>query len=185
MSTTFSSLPIVDLAPLQNSSGLSESDRLALSAKLYNVFATTGFAYLVNTPLSFKHADVFGLALEFFNLPLEEKMKLAKKTFKPENENTYRGWFSPLHRWNQANQDEKILPRPAKRCIRQSQRRLRNGSTTTASALNYRTNLQIQPNRTKHLARLNHLPIPSAARTALRRIAVSLFHHFIAASHIP
>lgn len=91
MSTTFSSLPIVDLAPLQNPSGPSVSDRLALSAKLYNVFATTGFAYLVNAPLSFKHADVFGLALEFFNLPLEAKMKLAKETFKPENGNTYRG----------------------------------------------------------------------------------------------
>ncbi|KUL87403.1 hypothetical protein ZTR_04712 [Talaromyces verruculosus] len=93
MSTTFSSLPVVDLAPLKNASGLSESDRIALSAKLYNVFATTGFAYLVNAPLSFKHADVFGLALEFFNLPLEEKMKLAKRSFKPENENTYRGYF--------------------------------------------------------------------------------------------
>ncbi|PCH01859.1 Oxoglutarate/iron-dependent dioxygenase [Penicillium occitanis (nom. inval.)] len=93
MSTTFSSLPIIDLAPLKNASGLSEPDRITLSAKLYNVFATTGFAYLVNTPLSFKHADVFGLALEFFNLPLEEKMKLAKKSFKPENENTYRGYF--------------------------------------------------------------------------------------------
>ena len=91
MSTTFSSLPVVDLAPLKNASGLSESDRVALSAKLYNVFATTGFAYLVNAPLSFKHADVFGLALEFFNLSPEEKMKLAKRTFKPENENTYRG----------------------------------------------------------------------------------------------
>lgn len=91
MSTTFSSLPIVDLAPLQNPSGPSESDRLALSSELYNVFATTGFAYLVNAPLTFKHADVFGLALEFFNLPLEERRRLAKKTFQPENENTYRG----------------------------------------------------------------------------------------------
>ena len=91
MSTTFSSLPVVDLAPLQDPAGLSESDRLALSTRLHEVFATTGFAYLVNPPLSFKHADVFGLALEFFNLPLAEKMNLAKKTFEPENENTYRG----------------------------------------------------------------------------------------------
>uniref|UniRef100_A0A093VSY6 Putative iron/ascorbate oxidoreductase n=1 Tax=Talaromyces marneffei PM1 TaxID=1077442 RepID=A0A093VSY6_TALMA len=93
MSTTFSSLPIVDLCPLQSPAGLSESDQLALSNKLYDVFTTTGFAYLVNAPLTFKHADVFGLALEFFNLPLDEKMKLAKKTFQPENQNTYRGYF--------------------------------------------------------------------------------------------
>ncbi|OKL62871.1 hypothetical protein UA08_01837 [Talaromyces atroroseus] len=91
MSTTFASLPIVDLAPLCNPSGLSESDRVGLSKQLYNVFATTGFAYLVNTPLSLKHADVFGLALEFFNLPLQEKMKLAKASFQPDNKNTYRG----------------------------------------------------------------------------------------------
>jgi isopenicillin N synthase-like dioxygenase len=93
MSTTFSSLPIVDLSPLRNPSRLSESDRLDLSKQLYNVFTTTGFAYLVNTPLSFKHADVFGLALEFFNLPLEEKMRLAKASFQPDNTNTYRGYF--------------------------------------------------------------------------------------------
>ncbi|EED13663.1 gibberellin 20-oxidase, putative [Talaromyces stipitatus ATCC 10500] len=93
MSTTFSSLPIVDLAPLRKPEGLSDSDQVTLSTKLYNVFATTGFAYLVNTPLTFKHADVFDLALEFFNLPLEKKMNLAKRTFKPENLNTYRGYF--------------------------------------------------------------------------------------------
>lgn len=79
MSTTFSSPPIVDLSPLQNPSELSEADRLAPSTKLYNVFATTGFAYLVNAPLTFKYVDVFGLALEFFSLPLEEKMKLARR----------------------------------------------------------------------------------------------------------
>lgn len=94
MTTTFSSLPIVDLAPLRDLSVLSDTDRSLLSEQLYNVFSTTGFAYLVNTPLTFKHADVFGLALEFFNLPLEEKMALAKKSFIPQNANTYRGLVS-------------------------------------------------------------------------------------------
>lgn len=93
MSTTFSSLPIVDLSPLRNPAGLSELDRSRLSSQLYSVFTTTGFAYLVNTPLTFKHADVFGLALEFFNLPLAEKMMLAKRSFQPDNHNTYRGYF--------------------------------------------------------------------------------------------
>jgi isopenicillin N synthase-like dioxygenase len=91
MSTTFSSLPIVDLAPLGTPSGPTNTELTNLSRQLYDVFATTGFAYLVNTPLSFSHADVFGLALEFFNLSDEEKMKLAKKTFRKENINTYRG----------------------------------------------------------------------------------------------
>ncbi|CRG82747.1 putative iron/ascorbate oxidoreductase DDB_G0283291 [Talaromyces islandicus] len=93
MSTIFSSLPIVDLSPLQNTQGPSESEVEDLSTQLHNVFATTGFAYLVNTPLTFKHADVFGLALEFFSLPHEEKMNLAKKSFRKENANTYRGYF--------------------------------------------------------------------------------------------
>lgn len=91
MSTTFSSLPIVDLAPLKNGQSPSESELKDLSTQLHNVFATTGFAYLVNTPLTFKHADVFGLALEFFNLPHDEKMSLAKQSFRKENANTYRG----------------------------------------------------------------------------------------------
>ncbi|KAH8690604.1 putative gibberellin 20-oxidase [Talaromyces proteolyticus] len=93
MSTIFSSLTIVDLAPLQNASGPSISELQQLSSQLHDVFTTTGFAYLVNTPLTFTHADVFGLALEFFNLPLEEKMKLAKQSFHKENHNTYRGYF--------------------------------------------------------------------------------------------
>lgn len=68
---------------------------MILGNKLFNVFSTTGFAYLVNTPLTFKHADVFELALEFFNIPLNEKMRLAKKTFMPQNSNTYRGLAIP------------------------------------------------------------------------------------------
>lgn len=92
MSTTFSSLPIIDLAPLKRPSGPTHTQLEDLSRQLYDVFATTGFAYLVNAPLSFRHADIFGLAREFFNLPEEEKMKLAKKSFRKENSNTYRGY---------------------------------------------------------------------------------------------
>lgn len=91
MATTFSSLPIVDLAPLKAPLGPTTGQLTALSKHLYDVFSTTGFAYLINVPLSFDHVDVFGLALEFFALPEEEKMKLAKKTFRKENKNTYRG----------------------------------------------------------------------------------------------
>lgn len=94
MTTSFSSLPIIDLKVLSQPSP-SPSDLIALSKDLHNAFATTGFAYLSNTPLSFNHEDVFKLASEFFSLPNEEKMSLAKKTFEKTNNNTYRGYFPP------------------------------------------------------------------------------------------
>ena len=94
MTTSFSSLPIVDLSVL--SSSLPEESQLKnLSNQLHDVFATTGFAYLTNVPLTFSHDDVFNLASEFFSMKNYEKMKLAKKTFVKANKNTYRGYFPP------------------------------------------------------------------------------------------
>ncbi|KAI9835018.1 MAG: hypothetical protein M1837_003973 [Sclerophora amabilis] len=94
MATTFSSLPIVDLAPLHSQCPTSD-ELCALSRQLYDVFATTGFAYLINAPLSYSHDDVFGLAKEVFRMEDAEKRKLAKRTFRKENSNTYRGYFPP------------------------------------------------------------------------------------------
>ncbi|KAM0712887.1 hypothetical protein Q7P35_000337 [Cladosporium inversicolor] len=92
MTTSFSSLPIIDLKILSSPSP-SPSDLLTLSKNLHDAFATTGFAYLANAPLSFNHEDVFKLASDFFSLPTEEKMRLAKHTFCNTNKNTYRGYF--------------------------------------------------------------------------------------------
>ncbi|CAI6332393.1 unnamed protein product [Periconia digitata] len=92
MATHFSKLPIVDLGGLQQTE-LSADTIDNLSRQLYNVFSTTGFAYLVNTPLSFTHEDIFGLTRELFTLPTNEKMRLAKKSFLPGHRNTYRGYF--------------------------------------------------------------------------------------------
>lgn len=90
MTTSFSSLPIVDVGALKE--GQLDAQRLeALSKQLYDVFATTGFAYLVNAPLSFDHREIFGIAREFFAIPAAQKMKLAKKSFRPVHQNTYRG----------------------------------------------------------------------------------------------
>lgn len=97
MTTTFSSLPVVDVAPLGSPSGPSTEAATALSQRLYEVFATTGFAYLTNVPLSFNHADVFQLSREFFALPEEEKMKLAKRSFRRDHQNTYRGSITLDH----------------------------------------------------------------------------------------
>lgn len=89
MTTDFSSLPVVDLSALSQSAPRKEVTRV--SQELHRVFSTTGFAYLVNAPLSMSHDEVFGLARDFFEIPEEEKMKTAKKTFRRANPNTYRG----------------------------------------------------------------------------------------------
>lgn len=91
MATTFSSLPIVDLSALKHDN-LGPEALADLSGRLHNVFATTGFAYLVNAPLSFSPDDVFSMAREFFSLPEESKMSVAKRSFNSENGNTYRGY---------------------------------------------------------------------------------------------
>ena len=93
MSTSFSSLPIISLAALSSSSPRPEA-LSALSTRLDEVFSTTGFAYLIDLPLTYTHEDVFSLCDDFFGdegLSIEEKMKLAKKTFVKANVNTYRG----------------------------------------------------------------------------------------------
>lgn len=93
MATSFSSLPIIDLHDLSLVESPSPAVATKLSEQLYDVFVTTGFAYLTNAPLTFSDEDVFDLAREFFALPDEEKMSLAKGTFQPGNPNTYRGYF--------------------------------------------------------------------------------------------
>ncbi|OJD12121.1 hypothetical protein ACJ73_09406 [Blastomyces percursus] len=96
MATTFSALPIVDLSPLKSSHELGAEQQKDLAIQLYNVFATTGFAYLVNHPLSFDHQALFDVSRDFFALPTEEKMKLAKRSFRKEHRNTYRGSVDAL-----------------------------------------------------------------------------------------
>ena len=87
MTTSFSELPIVDVGALREPE-LSAEKIDGLSKQLYNVFSTTGFAYLTNVPLSSNHEEIFALAREFFTLPVNEKMQLAKKSFHAGHENT-------------------------------------------------------------------------------------------------
>lgn len=93
MSTTFSTLPVVDVGALKPTESVSQ-DTSELSQKLYDVFGTTGFAYLINVPLSFTYGELFKLSREFFALPQHQKMKLAKKSFRPGHSNTYRGYVT-------------------------------------------------------------------------------------------
>jgi len=92
MTTQFTQLPIVDLSPLHAATP-SPNDLERLARELHSVFSTVGFAYLTNVPLSLPEDAVFGLARGFFAMPEEEKMKLAKQTFRKQHSNTYRGFF--------------------------------------------------------------------------------------------
>lgn len=95
MTTNFSSLPIVDISALRDAD-ITTKESAQLGDKLYEVFATTGFAYLVNLPLSFDHDEVFSIARQFFTLPAEQKMQLSRKSFRSDHVNTYRGYASHL-----------------------------------------------------------------------------------------
>lgn len=91
-------LPIIDLAnlssPNQSNTDVNHlSGQLSTAFSISDAFSTTGFAYLVNAPISLTHSEIFTLARDLFALPHESKMKVAKKTFQPENINTYRGYF--------------------------------------------------------------------------------------------
>ncbi|KAL9580192.1 MAG: hypothetical protein Q9212_004638 [Teloschistes hypoglaucus] len=86
------SLPVIDLAPLSKPHE-DHASIAQLATQLGRAFEGEGFAYLINTPLTFTHEQVFGLARDFFQLPEAEKVRLAKKTFRKENNNTYRGFF--------------------------------------------------------------------------------------------
>ena len=91
-------LPIIDLAGLsssdQSAMDLSNpSSKLSTAFSISDAFSTTGFAYLINAPLSLSHSEIFTLAHDFFSISHESKMTVAKKTFQPENSNTFRGYF--------------------------------------------------------------------------------------------
>lgn len=104
MTTSFSSVPVVDVGHL--ASEASEQELATLSKRLHDVFATTGFAYLTNAPLSYSHEQVLDMSRTFFALPEEEKMKLAKRSFRKDHKNTYRGFIhiKLLNYRNQANE---------------------------------------------------------------------------------
>ena len=84
-------LPVIDLTPLL-SSGANRHELQELAEQLGNAFEKEGFAYLINPPLHFDHGQVLKLAKAFFQVPEEEKWRLAKKSFRQENSNTYRGY---------------------------------------------------------------------------------------------
>lgn len=85
------SLPVIDLAPLSNPHEDHASNE-QLATQLGRAFEGEGFVSLINTPLTFTHEQVFGLARNFFQLSEAEKVHLPKKTFRKE---AYLSW-SPI-----------------------------------------------------------------------------------------
>lgn len=81
-------LPIIDLSTLSSPTTLTN-----LSSNLHTAFTTTGFAYLINAPLTLTHAEIITLSQTLFSLPPASKMSVAKKAFQHSNNNTYRGYF--------------------------------------------------------------------------------------------
>lgn len=168
MTTTFSSLPIVDLSVLSSSSP-SPSDLLELSKNLYSVFNTTGFAYLTNAPLTFSHEHVFKLASDFFTVPEADKLELAKKTFVKSNKNTYRGYF-PTQPGQQDNLKEGFEVGPRQAPPRSTQGRNRKFDLTE---LNVWPSDMTFPDGRARLEKL-HDELQNLSSTLLSLLAVSL-----------
>jgi isopenicillin N synthase-like dioxygenase len=96
MSTDFTKLPIIDLSILGKTNA-TEEELKSLAKEVRKICETVGFAYLINYESSVKHSKIFEVVKRFFDLPISSKMKVAKKTFVPSNQNTYRGYF-PLQK---------------------------------------------------------------------------------------
>ena len=89
------SLPVIDLSPLSHTTP-TISTLNQLSESLSTALSSTGFAYLLNPPLSTAPTATTALARAFFSLPLKSKYSIAKKSACRANNNTYRGYF-PIH----------------------------------------------------------------------------------------
>jgi len=67
-------------------------DPAAAAAKLGVAMETVGFVYLVNIP-GFQPDQLYQATRWFFGLPLESRMQIAKRVFKEDSKNLYRGYF--------------------------------------------------------------------------------------------
>lgn len=83
-------LPTISLATLsrKDSSGYT-----AELKKLAAACSTWGFIYLIDLEKTALLKDIFEVCQAYFSLAEEEKMKQARRSFKPENTNRYRGYF--------------------------------------------------------------------------------------------
>ncbi|KAF2362019.1 Non-hem dioxygenase N-terminal domain [Trinorchestia longiramus] len=81
------SLPVIDLALLSTPEGKQQLQQQVLEG-----LTGPGFLYLDNVP-GYEMPDLHECTLWFFRLPLEERMRISKKMFKPDASHTYRGFF--------------------------------------------------------------------------------------------
>ena len=88
--TQWHSTEFLDLATIDMTEAKTNSKEAAV--KVYKAFNEVGFAYLVNIP-DFKPDLLFKYTKWYFDLSLDIKMEMAKRAFRPENKNSYRGYF--------------------------------------------------------------------------------------------
>nr|XP_027230375.1 1-aminocyclopropane-1-carboxylate oxidase-like [Penaeus vannamei] len=79
-------LPVIDLRLARGST------RPALVQQLKKALTEVGFIYLVGVE-GYDEEELLRLTKWFFSLPLEMRMRISKKSFNPECEHEYRGFF--------------------------------------------------------------------------------------------
>ena len=163
MSTAFTSLPILDLSPLR-SPWPSQEELEALASRLFDIFRTVGFAYVVNAPISLSHEQIFSIAENFFSSSQETKMSLAKNAFIRGNPNTYRGFFPVQKGSDNLKEGFEIGPTPAPPASSH-----RSNSTIVLTEPNVFPNMSIATT-----AQRLHSELQSLSTTLLALLAVSL-----------
>lgn len=73
----------------------SEEKFQKVSMELYKAFSEVGFAYVVDCQ-GFKPDELLYWTKWFFNLPLENKMRIAKNAFNAETPNAFRGYYPTI-----------------------------------------------------------------------------------------
>ncbi|HEY0294274.1 MAG TPA: 2-oxoglutarate and iron-dependent oxygenase domain-containing protein [Bordetella sp.] len=77
--SSFAEIPLIDLAPLKDGR---QASRSAVAAEICKACESVGFLYLANHGIAASLMDdMFGVARQFFALPLEEKMPLKLGAF--------------------------------------------------------------------------------------------------------
>ena len=79
------SIPVIDMSR-------AKTDRVQLAHELVHGLKNIGFLYIDNVQ-GIDFDKLFRICKWFFGLPMETKMKLSRKTWNPENNNVYRGYF--------------------------------------------------------------------------------------------
>ncbi|MDY7104183.1 MAG: 2OG-Fe(II) oxygenase family protein [Actinomycetota bacterium] len=85
-------MPALELADIP----VQRLDEPEIVDRLVEASSTVGFVQLVGFEDPSIFDDAFALSRDFFSLPDADKERLATRTWRPENENVYRGYFPAI-----------------------------------------------------------------------------------------